>query len=130
MLNRKHILAALAALSLLSTLLVGVAQAQVIFPTGVDCSGTIPSGGTATLIAAVPAGQTRHGFMVQNLGTHAMAISEIVTNPATLTKQSWTLNAGTASTAGGSYTSPPTYASSNAITIVGTSSDAFTCVWW
>lgn len=95
---------------------------------GHDCSGTITSGGTAQVLN-ISGGA--HGFQLMNLSTDAMAFSEIVTNPATFTNKSWTLNPATATTAGGSYSTPSTYMPGNKIYVnAATTGDKFSCVWW
>ena len=101
---------------------------------GFNCSGTITTGGTAQLLvqsngAAFP--RVLHGYQIQNLSTDALAFSEFTTTPATMTNGSWTLNAATASTAGGSYNSPAGYSPSTPIFIIGaTTGDKFTCSAW
>jgi hypothetical protein len=91
-----------------------------------SCSGTITSGGTAQSIIAAG---TVHGFQLQNLSTDPLAFSWTTTTPVVLTN--WTLNAGTATTAGGSYNSPLGLGITTAVYIIGaTTGDKFSCAWW
>lgn len=100
---------------------------------GKNCSGTITNGGTAQPLANLPA--PLHGVQIQNESTDALAFSEFTTTPAIFTNGSWTLSPASGSTsassAGSSYNSPPTYAPASPIYIVGaTTGDKFTCSAW
>ena len=126
----RHLWRGFGALLLLLALLLAAPPAQPqVTANGnpvINCSGTITSGGTAQLLLA--ANGARQFYQIQNLATEAIAFSEFTTTPAVLTNGSWTLSAGSATAAGGSYTSPPGYVPTSAIYIIGTTTgDKFTC---
>lgn len=110
------------------------AQAPTPSTNRVGCGGTITSGGAAQQfwpLASPPIGFVFHGFQLQNLSTDPMAFSELTATPAVLTNPAFTLNAGTATAAGGSYNSPATYAPAGPIYIIAaTTGDKFSCVAW
>lgn len=93
-------------------------------PTGAaltNCSGIIAVTGTPQTASAANA--NRRAFQIQNTSTHAMAWSDMITNPAVgNAASSWQLAATT-----GSYTAPAHMVPTTAITVVGTAGDAFTC---
>lgn len=99
------------------------------YTTRTNCSGTIATGGVAQELLRPDGG--RHGFQIQNLSTDPLAWSDVTTSPATFTAGSYTLDAATASTADGAYSTPATYSPTGAIYIIGaTNGDAFTCSAW
>lgn len=116
---RKLISAAVAAL-----LWFGAAGAAL----AADCSGTITTGGTAQTIFT--SGNVR-GLMLMNNSANLMCVSF---NGAAATiagtncgSGSWTLQPGSATTAGGSFTNPTTIAISTVSIISSTTSDRFSC---
>jgi hypothetical protein len=93
-----------------------------------DCSGTIAVGGTAQ--NAFAASATRRGFIVMNLSTDEMWISFTGAAAANGTG-SYGLSPATATTPGGSFSSPLGFGINTALSIVAaTNGDKFTCTWW
>lgn len=92
-------------------------------PTSV--SGTITAGGTAQQL--VTASATRRGVMIMNLSSDPLCYSEFTVTPVCGAAGTYTLNPATATTAGGSYSTPAGYPQTNAIYIISaTTGNKFT----
>lgn len=123
----KHFLVALLA----AVLVCSPAAAQNLNPTNVnpnDCSGTITVGGAAQ--NAFTSKTNLRGFTIVNLSTDPMWIS--FTGTAALgTQGSYLLAAGSATVAGGSFTTPYGFGfNGNLSVIAATTADKFSCTWW
>jgi len=132
----RHILAAVFAIGILFAA-GAVADSQVAgnlqTPKITNCSGTITTGGTAQKIITFSSTAPIHFIQIQNQSIDLMAFSEalMTTTPAVSTNNAWTLNPSSATTAGGSYTSPTNYVPTSDVWInAATTGDKFTCVWW
>lgn len=91
--------------------------------TATNCSGSIAVTSTAQQLFA---SGVHHGFQIQNLSTDVLGFSEFTTTPVVGAAGTWSI-----AISGGSYNTPVTYGSGNAVFIVGaTLGDKFTCAVW
>ena len=100
------------------------AEAQVVS----DCSGTIASGGVAQTI--IPSSASTHGFMIMNLSTNLMWISVSGTAAAN-SNGSFSLNPASATSAGGSFSTPPNLGNLTPLSVVSANNgDRYSCARW
>lgn len=103
-----------------------LAVTPAVNTTPTDCSGTITAGGTAQ--NAITASATLHGFQIMNLSTTDFLWINFNGTATASTAGSYSLQPGTSTTSGGSYSTPTNFAPNTNISIVAaTTGDKFSC---
>lgn len=94
-----------------------------------DCSGTIAVGGTAQ--NAFVQTNTLHGFTIKNENTSEQLCISFTGTAACGAAGTYSLQPGSATVNGGSFTTPPGLGTNHALSVVAaTGAHVFSCTFW